>query len=78
MANGLRISDGKVPDPGVCNDEAALARLSNPAAAAMVAVAVAEAIIACRRLQKCVTEISNEWLGNDDTQGLRAVLKQRR
>ena len=54
---GLSSSDGKVPEPGVQpgvrRDDAVLDRLSNPAAAAMVAVAVADAmIIACRRLQK--------------------------
>ena len=58
-AKGLRISDGKVPEPGVCKEEDELDRLSNPAAA-MVAVAVAEAIVACRRLRKRVTEESNE------------------
>jgi hypothetical protein len=43
---GLRNSDGKVPDPGVAREEAAseLGRLSKPAAA-MVAVAVAEAMV---------------------------------
>lgn len=43
---GLRNSDGKVPDPGVAREEAAseLGRLSKPAAA-IVAVAVAEAMI---------------------------------
>ena len=56
---GLRISDGKVPEPGVCKEDEELDRLSNPAAA-MVAVAVAEAIVACRRLRKRVTEESNE------------------
>ena len=50
-AMGLSISDGNVPEPGVCNEDAVLARLLNPAAA-MVAVAVAEAIVACRRLRK--------------------------
>lgn len=58
-AMGLNISDGKVPDPGVCRDDALLALLSNPAAI-IVAVAVAEAIVACRRLQERVTEESNE------------------
>ena len=48
---GLSISDGKPPDPGVWRDEALLALLSNPAAAVMVAVAVAEAIIARRRFK---------------------------
>lgn len=40
---GLLSSEGKVPEPGVCNEEAALEpdRLSKPAAA-IVAVAVAE------------------------------------
>ena len=32
-AIGLSISDGKVPEPGVCNEDAVLARLSKPAAA---------------------------------------------
>lgn len=43
---GLRNSDGKVPDPGVAREEAAseLGRLSKPAAA-IVAVAVAEAMV---------------------------------
>lgn len=58
-AMGLNISEGKVPDPGVCRDDAALALLSNPAAI-IVAVAVAEAMIACRCLQERVTEESNE------------------
>lgn len=56
---GLIISDGNVPEPGVCNEDAVLARLSKPAAA-MVAVAVAEAIAACRRLRVEETEESNE------------------
>lgn len=52
VARGLRSSDGNVPDPGVWREDAddevlELARLSKPAAA-IVAVAVAEAIIACR------------------------------
>lgn len=60
-ANGLNISEGKLPEPGVCREEAVLvlALLSKPAAA-MVAVAVAEAIIACRRLRERETEESNE------------------
>jgi hypothetical protein len=59
-AMGLSISEGKVPDPGVCKDEAALDLLSKPAAA-IVAVAVAEAMFACCRLQERVwTEVSNE------------------
>ena len=62
-AIGLSISEGNVPDPGVCKDEEAesLAFLSNPAAA-MVAVAVAEAmsVVDCRRLRERVTEESNE------------------
>lgn len=43
---GLRNSDGKVPDPGVAKEDAAseLERLSKPAAA-IVAVAVAEAMM---------------------------------
>lgn len=49
---GLNNSEGNVPEPGVYRDDAALARLSNPAAAAIVAVAVAEAMIACRRVQQ--------------------------
>lgn len=54
-AMGLQSSEGKVPDAGVCNDDAVLARLSKPAAA-KVAVAVAEvAMLACRRLCKRVT-----------------------
>lgn len=48
---GLNISDGKVPDPGVVNDDAVLCRLSKPAAA-IVAVAVAEAIVECRGLRE--------------------------
>lgn len=61
-AIGLSISEGNVPDPGVCRDEEeSLAFLSNPAAA-MVAVAVAEAMSVddCRRLRERVTEESNE------------------
>ena len=61
-AMGLTSSEGKVPDPGVWRDDAVLARLSKPAAA-MVAVAVAEAIVASRRrLRERVTVIeeSNE------------------
>ena len=53
-AIGLTISDGKVPEPGVCSDdddEYVLDRLLKPAAA-MVAVAVTEAIMSCRRLRK--------------------------
>lgn len=44
--SGLLISEGKVPEPGVWREEAVLEldRLSNPAAA-MVAVAVAEAMV---------------------------------
>ena len=50
---GLRNSDGKVPDPGVAREEAAseLGRLSKPAAA-IVAVAVAEAMIDCEFLSE--------------------------
>ena len=59
LAIGLSISDGKVPDPGVCNEDAVLALLSKPAAA-MVAVAVAEAIMVRRRLRERMTEESNE------------------
>lgn len=59
-AMGLHISEGKVPDPGVCNDDAVLALLSNPAAAAIVAVAVAEVIVECCRLRGRATEESNE------------------
>lgn len=61
-AMGLNSSEGKVPDPGVCSVEveAVLALLSKPAAA-MVAVAVAEAMVASRRrLAERVTEESNE------------------
>lgn len=56
---GLSISEGKVPDPGVCKEEVALGLLSKPAAA-MVAVAVADAMLAYRRLRQRVTEESNE------------------
>jgi hypothetical protein len=56
---GLSSSDGNVPEPGVCSEEDVDARLSNPAAA-IVAVAVAEAMVMCRRLQKRETEESNE------------------
>jgi len=50
-AIGLIVSEGNVPDPGVCSCPADLAgRLSKPAAA-MVAVEVAEAIVPCRRLR---------------------------
>lgn len=48
---GLRSSDGKVPEAGVCRVEAALDLLSKPAAA-MVAVTEAEAMFANRRLRK--------------------------
>lgn len=43
---GLRSSEGNVPEPGVCKEEAVLEleRLSKPAAA-MVAVAVADAMV---------------------------------
>lgn len=58
-AIGLIISEGKVPEPGVWSEDAVLLRLSKPAAA-MVAVAVAEAIVACRRLRVVETEESNE------------------
>ena len=59
-AIGLNVSDGNVPDPGVCSWDADLAgRLSKPAAA-MVAVEVAEAMSARRRLRKRGTEESNE------------------
>lgn len=44
---GLSSSEGNVPEAGVCKDDAVLGLLSKPAAA-MVAVAVAEAIVACR------------------------------
>ena len=50
LSIGLSNSDGKPPDPGVCNDDAELARLSKPAAQAIVAVAVAEAIVVCCRV----------------------------
>lgn len=43
-AMGLSISEGKVPDPGVCREDAALCLLSKPAAA-IVAVAVADAMV---------------------------------
>lgn len=63
-AIGLSSSDGKVPEPGVCSEDAVLvlARLSKPAAA-MVAVAVADAMakVVCRRFgPKRATEESNE------------------
>lgn len=46
-AMGLNISEGKVPDPGVCReDDAVLAALLSNPAAIIVAVAVAEAIVA--------------------------------
>ena len=47
LASGLRSSDGKVPEPGVWREDEALGLLSSPAAA-LVAVAVADAIFACR------------------------------
>ena len=59
QAMGLIISEGKVPEPGVCNEDALLFRLSKPAAA-MVAVAVAEDIAAGRRLREWMTEESSE------------------
>lgn len=59
-AMGLRVSEGKVPEPGVCScDAERLGRLSKPAAA-MVAVEVAEAMSGRRRLRKRGTEGSNE------------------
>ena len=60
---GLSNSDGNVPDPGVCNDEAVLvlALLLSYPAAAIVAEDVAVAIVGCRRLRGLVvTEESNE------------------
>ena len=53
---GLRNSDGKVPDPGVCNDdeeeeEAPELDLFSKPAAAIVAVE-ADDIVLCRRLHK--------------------------
>lgn len=45
-AMGLSISDGKVPDPGVCREEEAVLALLSKPAAIIVAVAVAEAIVA--------------------------------
>lgn len=58
---GLINCEGKVPDPGVGNDEVSTLAglLSNPAAA-MVADDVAVAIVGCRRLREEVTEESNE------------------
>lgn len=50
-AMGLSISDGNVPEPGVCRYDVVLALLSKPAAI-IVAVAVAEAMITCRCLQE--------------------------
>ena len=48
---GLNNSEGNVPEPGVCNDEdAVLALLSKPAAAAKLAVAAADAMVASRCL----------------------------
>jgi hypothetical protein len=58
-AIGLKSSEGKVPEPGVWSEDALLARLSKPAAY-IVAVAVAEAILVCRRVQKRATEESSE------------------
>ena len=54
-ANGLRVSDGNVPEPGVCNEDAPLDLLSKPAAA-IVAMAVVDAMIAYRRLRQRLTE----------------------
>jgi hypothetical protein len=42
---GLSISDGKPPDPGVWSEDELAGRLSKPAAA-MVAVAVTEVMLA--------------------------------
>ena len=58
-AIGLNSSEGNVPEPGVWSEDAVLERLSKPAAA-MVAVAVAEAMVVCRRMQKRATEESSE------------------
>ena len=60
QAIGLSISEGKVPEPGVWSEDAVLARLRSKPQAAMVAVAVAEAILVCRRVQKRATEESSE------------------
>ena len=45
-ASGLRSSEGKVPEPGVWREDEVLGLLSSPAAA-LVAVAVADAMIGC-------------------------------
>ena len=69
---GLRNSEGNVPDPGVAREEAAreLGRLSKPAAA-IVAVAVAEAMMDYVSLSEDGNQTKgecNERQGNDDTQ----------
>lgn len=83
---GLRISDGKVPEPGVCREEAGwmagLAEvdfLSKPAAA-MVAVTVADAMVASRRRfrEQRTGKEAKEWTGNDDAPGLGWLSDQRR
>lgn len=67
---GLRNSEGKVPDPGVAREEAAseLGRFSKPAAA-IVAVAVAEAMMNQVFLSKTSMKGEcNERQGKEDTQ----------
>ncbi|KAI7588089.1 hypothetical protein KC346_g17109 [Hortaea werneckii] len=61
---GLRSSDGKVPDPGVCNDdeeeeEAPELDLFSKPAAAIVAVE-ADDIVLCRRLRAVVSNTGVE------------------
>lgn len=55
-AIGLSISDGKVPEAGVCSDDAAVFDFLSSPAAARVAFTVAEFIPVCRRLDKRVTK----------------------
>ena len=63
-ASGLRSSEGKVPEPGVWREDEALGLLSSPAAA-LVAVAVAEAMITCRcvfeRMSERFERVSGPW-----------------
>lgn len=62
-AIGLRNSDGKVPEAGVCREEEELLERVSKPAAAMVAVE-AEAIGLGRRSGKRMTGRSNECVGS--------------
>ena len=70
VASGLRISEGKVPDPGVWREEDAevleLARRSKPAAA-MVAVTVAEAMVVDGGARSVRSKKRRPWAQMNDT-----------